>query len=144
MSGRGEAHAAIKTLDTQLGQSVFAPLRIATLIGGASASIALILTILGLFSAQSDAARQRGRELALHIPLGAQRWRIVFKVLKNTARLAFAGTVTGTLVCLGLLRILIGDTAIITSPPFWVWLFATLLPAVTTMIASGFLRIALP
>jgi hypothetical protein len=134
--GHDRAPVVIKTLDTQLAQSAFAPLRIATLIGGASASTALILTILGLFSAQSDAARQRRRELALHIALGAQRWRIVFKVLKNTARLAFAGTVTGTLVCLALLRILMGDTTIITSPPFWVWLFASLLPAVTTMIAS--------
>lgn len=134
--GRDLAPAVIKTLDTQLAQSAFAPLRITTLIGGASASSGLILSILGLFCAQNDAERQRLRELALRLALGAQRWRIVFKVLKNAGRLALLGTVIGSLVSLALLRLLIADTVSITAPPFWVWMVAPLLPALAVMIAS--------
>jgi ABC-type lipoprotein release transport system permease subunit len=134
--GHGPAPIAINTLDTQLAQSGLATLRIATLIGSASAATALILSILGLLSAQSDAEYQRQRERALRIALGAQRWRIVLLVMKNAGRLAFVGTVTGTLLSLALLRLLIADISVITSPPFWVWLIAPLLPAAAVMIAS--------
>ncbi len=130
------APAVIKTLDTQLAQSAFAPLRITTLIGGASASSGLILSILGLFCAQNDSERQRLRELALRLALGAQRWRIVFKVLKDAGRLVLLGTVIGSFVSLALLRLLIADAVSITSPPFWLWMIAPLLPAVAVMIAS--------
>jgi FtsX-like permease family len=134
--GHDLASPVIKTLDTQLAQSAFAPLRITTLIGGASASSGLILSILGLFCAQDDAERQRLRELALRLALGAQRWRIVFKVLKNAGRLALLGTVIGSLVSLAFLRLLIADAVSITAPPFWVWMIAPLLPAIAVMTAS--------
>jgi ABC-type antimicrobial peptide transport system permease subunit len=134
--GRSLAPVAISTLKTQLAQSGLATLRIATLIGGASAATALILSILGLVSAQSDAERQRQRERALCIALGAQRWRIVFAVMKNAGRLALAGTATGTLLSLALLRILLADVSVVTTPPFWVWLIVPLLPAAAVSIAS--------
>jgi hypothetical protein len=41
-----------------LSQTALAPLRIATLIVGASAMTALTLSVLGLFGALSDAVRQ--------------------------------------------------------------------------------------
>jgi ABC-type antimicrobial peptide transport system permease subunit len=133
--GRSLAPVAISTLNTQLAQSGLATLRIATLIGGASAATALILSILGLVSAQSDAERQRQRERALCIALGAQRWHIVFAVLKNAGRIAFAGTLAGTALSVALLRILLADITVITSPPFWVWLIVLVLPAAAVMIA---------
>jgi ABC-type antimicrobial peptide transport system permease subunit len=129
--------AIIEPLDTRLAQSAFAPLRIATLICGASASTGLILSILGLFNAQNEAERQRLRELALHVALGAQRWRIVFRVVRNAGRLVLLGTVTGSLVSLALVRLLIADTVSITSPPFWVWMIAPLLLVVVVVIASA-------
>jgi ABC-type antimicrobial peptide transport system permease subunit len=134
--GRYPTPVAINTLDAQLAQSGLATLRIATLIGSASAATALMLSILGLLSAQSDAERQRRSERALRIALGAQRWRIVFLVMKNAGRLAFVGTVTGTLLSFAFLRLLISDIAVITSPAFRVWLIAPLLPAIAVMIAS--------
>jgi hypothetical protein len=117
--GRSLAPVAISTLKTQLAQSGLATLRIATLIGGASAATALILSI-----------------RALCIALGAQRWRIVFAVMKNAGRLALAGTATGTLLSLALLRILLADVSVVTTPPFWVWLIVPLLPAAAVSIAS--------
>ena len=134
--GAGPYPIDIKSLDTQLALSGLAALRIATLIGSASAATALILSILGLFSTQSDAERQRQRERAICIALGAQRWRIVFLVMKNAGRLALAGTVTGTLLSFALLRLLLADITVIASPPIQVWLIAPLLPAAAVLLAS--------
>jgi len=134
--GHGSVPITINTLDKQLAQSGLAALRIATLIGSASAATALILSILGLISAQGDAERQRQRERALRVALGAQRWRIVFMVLRNAARLASVGTVIGTFLSFALMRLLVADMTAVTSPPFQVWLIAPLLPAAAVMIAS--------
>jgi ABC-type antimicrobial peptide transport system permease subunit len=130
------APIVINTLDRQLAQSGLGTLRIATLIGTVSAATALILSILGLFSAQTDAERHRQRDRALRIALGAQRWRIVFLVMKSGGQLAFVGTVAGSLLSLALLRVLIADITVITSPPLLVWLVAPILPAAAVMIAS--------
>jgi ABC-type lipoprotein release transport system permease subunit len=129
------APVVIKTLDMQLAQSGLAPLRIATLILGASASTALVLSFLGLISVQSDAERQRRRELALHMAFGAQRWQIAFVVFKRAARLASVGTLIGMLGSLSLLHVVVRDTAT-SSPPLWGLLIAALSPALAVMIAA--------
>jgi hypothetical protein len=134
--GRSPFPIAINTLYAQLEQSGLAGLRIAILIGSVSAASALILSILGLLSAQNDAERQRQRDRALRIALGAQRWRIVLLVMKNAGRLALAGTVIGAILSFVAWRLLIADIAAVTSPPFQVWLIALLLPAAAVMIAS--------
>ena len=68
--GGSSAPIGIGTFERQLAHSGLAGLRIATLIGGASAATGLLLSILGLLSSQSDAERQRQRERALRIALG--------------------------------------------------------------------------
>jgi ABC-type antimicrobial peptide transport system permease subunit len=130
------APVVIKTLDRQLAQSGLAPLRIATLILGASASTALGLSFLGLISVQSDAERQRRRELALHMAFGAQRWHIAFAVFKRAARLASAGTLIGMSLSLAILHVVVREAAI-SSPPIWGWLIAALTPALAVMIAAA-------
>jgi ABC-type antimicrobial peptide transport system permease subunit len=134
--GRTAAPVGVTTLDKQLAQSGLATLRIATLIGGASAATALMLSMLGLLSAQSDAERQRQHQRALQIALGAQRWRIVLIVMKSAGRLALAGTVIGSLLSFALLRFLIAGITDIASPPLQVWLIAPLLPVAAVLIAS--------
>jgi ABC-type antimicrobial peptide transport system permease subunit len=129
---------AINTLDRQLAQSGLAGLRIATLIGSASAAIALLLSILGVLSAQIDAEHQRQFDRVLRIALGAQRWRIVLIVVSDAARLALAGTVIGTLLSFALLRLLIADITGVASPPYQVWLIAPLLSAALVTLASIF------
>jgi ABC-type lipoprotein release transport system permease subunit len=136
LPGHGSAPIAINTLDTQLAQSGLAALRIATLIGSASAATALILSILGLISVQGDAEHFRQRELALRIALGAQRRRIVFMVVRNAAQLTSVGAVIGTSLSFALMRLLVADITAVTSPPFQVWLIAPLLPAAAVTIAS--------
>jgi ABC-type antimicrobial peptide transport system permease subunit len=127
---------AITTLDTQLAQSGLAGLRIATLIGSVSAATGLMLSILGLLSTQMDAERQRQRERALCLALGAQRWRIALMVLRNAGLLAMFGTLIGTSLSFALSRLLIADMATVPSLSFEVWLIAPLLPAAAVMIAT--------
>lgn len=134
--GRSLAASTVSTLDAQLEHSGLAALRIATLIGGASAAIALLLGLLGLMNAQGDAERQRQRDRALRIALGAQRWRIVLLVVKAAGRLALIGTVAGGLLSLAVERFLIADVAMVTSPSLEIWLLAPLLPIAAVLMVS--------
>jgi ABC-type lipoprotein release transport system permease subunit len=134
--GRGRGPILVRTLDTYLSQTALAPLRIATMIVGASTMMALALSILGLFGALSDAARQRRRELSVRIALGAQRWHVIFQVLKEGGRLACAGILAGTLGSLLLSRTLTRIAPGNGSPALWVWLAAPLVLAVAVAIAS--------
>jgi len=64
-------------VETYVSRMSLVPLRIATAIVSASAVIALLLSILGLFGALDDAARRRSRELAVRIALGARRRHLI-------------------------------------------------------------------
>ena len=134
--GGDSAPIGIEALDAHLARSSLAPLRIATLLSSALAFLALVLSVLGLFSAQSDAERQGRRELALRIALGAQRWRIVLSVITGAVQIALAGTAIGTLLSLLFLRVLASESSIFSSPPVWVWLMVALLPTATVFIAG--------
>jgi hypothetical protein len=134
--GRGPAPVVVETLATHLAHTALAPLRIATVIIGASATTALLLSILGLFGALSDAARQRRHELAIRIALGSQRWRVIYQVLQEGGRLAATGSAAGILASFALSRLLAHITPVNSSPALWVWLVAPLLLAVGVVIAS--------
>jgi ABC-type antimicrobial peptide transport system permease subunit len=134
--GRGPAPVMIETFATHLSHTALAPLRIASMIIGASATTAILLSILGLFGALSDAARRRRRELAIRIALGAQRWRIIYHVLREGGRLACAGTLLGMFGSLALWRWLARITPGNNSPALWVWLAAPFVLAVAVLLAS--------
>jgi FtsX-like permease family protein/MacB-like protein len=134
--GHGPAPVIVESLATHLAHTSLAPLRIATVIIGASATTALLLSTLGLFGALSDAARQRRRELAIHIALGAQGWRVISEILKDGGRLAGVGTVAGILASLALSRLLAHITPVNSSPSLWVWLVGPLLLTIGVVIAS--------
>jgi len=134
--GHGPAPLIVKTLYTYLAQTSLAPLRIATMILGASATTALLLSVLGLFGALSDAARQRRRELAVRIALGAQRWRVISQVIGEGGRLACSGAAVGMPGSFLVSRWLTGITLGSGSPALWVWLAAPLILAGAVVIAS--------
>lgn len=138
--GNDPTSPRVTTLDTRLVDSGFAPLRIARLIFGISTLTALVLSIFGLLSVQSDTERQRRRELAVRIALGAQRRHIFFMTIKEIGQLAFAGILIGTLISAAALRVFTAELSTIGSPPFQVWLLApilsTLLLIVTATVAE--------
>jgi hypothetical protein len=133
--GGREDRIAITTLDAQLGRTAFAAERIATVLVGASAAIALLLGVLGLYGVMSDAARRRRREFALRIALGAQGGHVVGQVIAEGLRLVIAGTVTGIVGALLVARWLAritpsGDLSLM------VWLAAPALLALAVVVAS--------
>ena len=93
--GGREERIAITTLESQLSRTALAPARIATVLVGASAAIALLLGALGLYGVMTDATRRRRREFALRIALGAQRGHVVGQVIAEGMRLVVAGTGAG-------------------------------------------------
>ena len=125
--GNDPASPVITTLDTRLVESGFAALRIARLIFATSTLTALVLSIFGLLSVQSDTERQRRRELAVRIALGAQRRHIFFMTIKEIGKLAFAGILIGTLISGAALRAFTKELSTIGSPPFQAWLLAPIL-----------------
>lgn len=134
--GRGPNPVLVRTFETYLNQTSLAPLHIATLLLGVSATMALLLSVLGLFGALSDDARQRRRELAIRIALGAPRWRIIGQVLGEGIRLACVGTLMGMLMSLALSRWMSRITPGTGSPASWVWLAAPLALAGVVTVAS--------
>ncbi|MGB7025446.1 MAG: ABC transporter permease [Candidatus Acidiferrales bacterium] len=134
--GHGLSPVLVRTFETYLNQTSLAPLRIATLLLGVSATMALLLSVLGLFGALSDDARQRRRELAIRIALGAPRWRVIGQVLGEGLRLACVGTLAGMLMSLALSRWMSGITPGSGSPALWVWLAAPLALAGVVTMAS--------
>jgi ABC-type antimicrobial peptide transport system permease subunit len=136
VQGGGRAPIVITTLATHLSRTALAPLRIAIVIMSTSSVIAIMLGILGLLGALSDSARQRRRELAIRVALGAQRRRIIYQVVKEGGRLACAGILVGMLGSLALARLLSRITTDSSSPALWVWLAPPVVLAVTVLIAS--------
>ena len=132
----GSATPVVQTLDAYLSRNALAPLRIATVLIGAFAAIALTLGILGLYGALSDAARQRRREIAVRILLGAQGWRVIRQVVGEGGRLAGAGTVAGMLASVVAARLLTRITPSDLSPSVWVWMAAPLMLLGAVAIAS--------
>jgi len=135
------ASPVLTTLDTRLVESGFAPLRIARLIFATSTLTALLLSIIGLLSVQSDTERQRRRELAVRIALGAQRRHIFFLTIKEIGKLALTGILVGTLISVAALQIFKNDLSTIGSPPFQVWLLApilSMLMLIMTATVAGF------
>jgi hypothetical protein len=132
----GQAPPVVRTLDAHLAATALAPLRIATVLLGVLAAIALALGTLGLFGALSDAARQRRREIAVRILLGAQGWRVIGQVVGEGGRLAGAGTVAGMLASVVAARLLTRITPSDLSPSVWVWMAAPLMLLGAVAIAS--------
>ena len=132
----GTGSAMVTTLDEHLRRTALAPERIAAVLVGASAATAAALAVFGLYGAMADAARQRRREIAVRIALGAQGWRVIREVLREGGMLAGAGTIAGTLgsilVARWLLRIMPSTGAL----TIWIWLAAPLVLAGVVAIAS--------
>jgi len=116
--------------------TALAPERIATVLVGASATMALVLGMFGLYGAMTDAARQRQREIAVRIALGAPSWRVIRQVLAEGVRLAIAGTVAGTLGSLLVARWLTRMTPTAGPLTVGVWMAAPLILVIVVGVAS--------
>lgn len=91
----GKDDSQVTRLSTHLHRTALAPQRIASVLLSAAAAIALAVCMLGVYGLIAEATRQRRREIALRIALGASRWTIFSDVLGTALRLWGAGAVAG-------------------------------------------------
>jgi putative ABC transport system permease protein len=132
----GRSPVIVTTLEDHLSRVALAPERIAMVLIGASAGIALLLGGLGLYGAMADAARQRRREFGVRLALGSPGWRLVSAVLREGARLAAAGTIAGLLLSRLVARWLSAISPSADPPPLWIWAAAPLALLGAVLIAS--------
>ena len=128
---------AVRTLDAHLSWTALAPTRIATLLVGVAAIFALVLAALGLYGALAESARQRRREIALRLALGAQSWRVIRQVVTEGLRLAAVGAVGGAVGSLLVMRWLWRLAPGAGAPSVTDWLVLPAVLAGAVLIASA-------
>jgi putative ABC transport system permease protein len=126
----------VVTLEAHLSRTALAPERIATVLVGAAAVIALALGAIGIYGAMAEFARQRRREFALRIALGAQRRRVIGQILMTGTRLAAAGIVAGMAGALLVARWLARITPDVATSPGPVWIAGPLVLLAAVALAS--------
>jgi hypothetical protein len=81
------------------------PYRALVAISGFLGALALLLTVSGVFGVASYAAAQRKKEFGIRLALGAAEAQLVGMALRQSVRLAVAGTGIGALAALWLVRV---------------------------------------
>src|SRR5262245_15639557 len=95
----------IKTMDENLSASIAAP-RFNTTLLAIFASVALVLTIIGLYGVMSYSVAQRTNEIGIRMALGAQTRDVIGLIVKQGFRLVLGGLAIGILGALALTRLL--------------------------------------
>ena len=99
------AVADIRLMDQIADTSVATP-RLAFLLVGLFAGLAIVLAVIGTYGVISYSVTQRSAEFGLRIALGAQRQDVVRLVLAQASMLVLAGTALGIVLALTLARLL--------------------------------------
>jgi hypothetical protein len=132
----GRTLPVVVTLEEHLRRTALASERIAAVLVGACATTGLVLGILGLYGAMNDAARQRRRQYAVRLALGAPAWRVVKQVLGEGLWLAAMGAAVGLAGSFFLARSLTRLTPSAAAPDLKLWAIAPLLLLAATLAAS--------
>jgi putative ABC transport system permease protein len=125
----------VVSLEQHLSVTALAPERIAATLVGVSALMALVLGVLGMYSAMADSMRQRRREVALRIALGARGWRLIRQVLVEGFTMAVAGAFGGVIASVAVARWL-ELTPPTLRPGLWVFVIAPLALTAAVLFAS--------
>jgi hypothetical protein len=123
----------VMTLEERLVRTALGPERIATALVAVCAGLALSLGLIGVYGVMADAVRQRQREIALRLALGAPASRIVYGVFRDGLRLASAGAAVGLIMAWLLLRVALHADDGFSPPALWIWVAC---PAVLVGIVS--------
>jgi predicted permease len=83
-----------RTLDEQLNRSLNTEHMLATLSGSFS-TLALLLSLVGLYGVVSFVVTQRTREIGIRLALGAMRWSAIWLVLRDALAMILSGIAIG-------------------------------------------------
>jgi putative ABC transport system permease protein len=95
----------VKTMDEYLASSVAAP-RFNTTLLSIFASVALVLTIVGLYGVMSYSVAQRTSEIGIRMALGAQSSDVMKMVIRQGFKMVLIGLGIGLIVAFALMRIM--------------------------------------
>ena len=96
---------AISTMN-QLVSDSLGTRRITLILLGAFSGLALVLAAIGIYGVISYSVAQRTHEIGIRMALGAQPIDVLRMVLKQGAKIAFAGVAIGVMVSLGLTQLM--------------------------------------
>jgi hypothetical protein len=122
LEGTGSKGAEVLTLEEHLSLTALAQERVSALLVGLAAAMALALSVLGIYGGMGDVVRQRKREFALRVALGAPRRSVVALVLASGARLAALGGIAGLACSIPVARWLGNATLEPGQLSSWIWL----------------------
>lgn len=108
--------------------------RLAAMLVGLYATLAVLLAGLGIYGVLAHAVRQQTREIGIRLALGARVRGVVARVMGSGLRLTLLGVGSGALAALGVARLL--ESALYGVDPWNPWIFvavAILLPAVAVV-----------
>jgi putative ABC transport system permease protein len=95
----------VETMNEVVSNS-FATRRLAMILLGAFAALALLLACVGIYGVNSYLVGQRTQEIGVRVALGAQRGDVMRLILGQGARVALAGVAIGAVAALGLTRLM--------------------------------------
>jgi putative ABC transport system permease protein len=101
----GQPVSSIQTMEQLVSKSVAKP-RFSLLLLGLFATLALVLSIVGIYGITSYSVAQRTRELGLRMALGAQPGGILRMVVRETGVLAALGVALGLVAAYWLTRLM--------------------------------------
>jgi putative ABC transport system permease protein len=111
---------AIRPLDEIVAERS-AERRLAALLIGVFATVALLLAAVGIYGVMSYTVAQRTQEIGIRMALGAEREHVLRLVLRSGSALALAGIVIGLAAAFGLARLvaaLLFETSAADPPTF--------------------------
>jgi predicted permease len=91
-------------LEQQISESLRLPRTLATL-SGFFGGLALLLAMIGLYGIMAYSVARRRNEIGVRIALGAAQGRVIQMVLGEVGRMVIVGLAIGTLITLGLARL---------------------------------------
>jgi predicted permease len=103
---RGQPVTEVKTLETLIGENVYARPRFNLLLFSVFAALGLILALFGVYGVISNTVSQRTREIGIRLALGASLQQVIRMVLGSGFRLVGVGIAVGLIGSLASVRFL--------------------------------------
>ncbi len=128
----------LKTMETQVNESLFAE-RLIAILCAAFGALATVLASVGLYGVTAFSVARRTREIGIRMALGAGRGNVLAMVLKEVAWMCVAGVCVGIPLAIGLSRYLVSQLYGVAPTDLLTLVFAAL-----TMMGVSFVAGYLP